>query len=158
LSALVVACDRSIVGLEGDQRVELSMHLLTYLFESSESSARLVRKLGKAVGAEDEQRDQADYEQVGWRQKTLEHGGKASGALPRIRAVTCQPLTEERDAVVLGEILGWEILVPIALIALLFGSSQIPKLARSLGQASSEFRKGSEAHDETGASERRDST
>ncbi len=49
---------------------------------------------------------------------------------------------------VLGEILGWEILVPLALIALLFGSSQIPKLARSLGQASHEFRKGVENHDE----------
>ena len=43
---------------------------------------------------------------------------------------------------VLGEIIGWEILVPIALIALLFGSSKIPQLARSIGQASHEFQKG----------------
>jgi sec-independent protein translocase protein TatA len=43
---------------------------------------------------------------------------------------------------VLGEILGWEILVPLALIALLFGSSKIPQLARSLGQAQHEFKKG----------------
>jgi sec-independent protein translocase protein TatA len=43
---------------------------------------------------------------------------------------------------VLGEIIGWEILVPLALIALLFGSSKIPQLARSLGQAQHEFKKG----------------
>lgn len=49
---------------------------------------------------------------------------------------------------VLGEILGWEILVPLALIALLFGSSKIPQLARSLGQASHEFRKGAEESDQ----------
>ncbi len=50
---------------------------------------------------------------------------------------------------VLGEIIGWEILVPLALIALLFGSSKIPQLARSLGQAQHEFKKGiTEGHDE----------
>ena len=43
---------------------------------------------------------------------------------------------------VLGEIIGWEFLLVLAVIALLFGSSQIPKLARSMGQASKEFRKG----------------
>ena len=43
---------------------------------------------------------------------------------------------------ILGEIIGWEILVPLALIALLFGSSKIPQLARSLGEASHEFHKG----------------
>jgi sec-independent protein translocase protein TatA len=45
---------------------------------------------------------------------------------------------------VLGEIVGWEFLLVIAVAALLFGSSQIPKLAKSLGQASKEFRKGLE--------------
>jgi sec-independent protein translocase protein TatA len=43
---------------------------------------------------------------------------------------------------VLGEIFGWEALVVVAIIALLFGSSQLPKLARSMGQAQKEFRKG----------------
>jgi len=43
---------------------------------------------------------------------------------------------------VLGEIIGWEFLLVLAVIALLFGSSQLPKLARSMGQASKEFRKG----------------
>ena len=45
---------------------------------------------------------------------------------------------------VLGEIVGWEFLLVIAVAALLFGSSQIPKLAKSIGQASKEFRKGLE--------------
>jgi sec-independent protein translocase protein TatA len=52
---------------------------------------------------------------------------------------------------VLGEIIGWEILVPLALIALLFGSSKIPQLARSLGQAQHEFKKGiDEGHRDEG--------
>ena len=45
---------------------------------------------------------------------------------------------------VLGEIVGWEFLLVIAVAALLFGSSKIPKLAKSMGQASKEFRKGLE--------------
>jgi sec-independent protein translocase protein TatA len=49
---------------------------------------------------------------------------------------------------VLGEIVGWEVLVPLALIALLFGSSKIPQLARSLGQAQNEFKKGAAGHHE----------
>lgn len=43
---------------------------------------------------------------------------------------------------VVGEILGWEFILVILLIALLFGGAQIPKLARSLGQAQREFKKG----------------
>jgi sec-independent protein translocase protein TatA len=43
---------------------------------------------------------------------------------------------------VLAEILGPDLLIILAIVALLFGSSQLPKLARSLGQASHEFRKG----------------
>ena len=42
----------------------------------------------------------------------------------------------------LGEIIGWELLVVIAVVALLFGSTQIPKVARSIGEASRELRKG----------------
>ena len=42
----------------------------------------------------------------------------------------------------IGEILGWEILVPLALIAILFGGSKIPELARSLGRAQNEFKRG----------------
>ena len=43
---------------------------------------------------------------------------------------------------VLAQIIGWELLLVLALVALLFGSSRLPKLARSVGQASKEFRKG----------------
>ena len=47
---------------------------------------------------------------------------------------------------ILGEIIGWEALLVLGLIALLFGSSQLPKLARSIGQASKELKRG--LHDE----------
>ena len=43
---------------------------------------------------------------------------------------------------VVAEIIGWEFLLVLAVIALLFGSSQIPKLARSVGRARNEFQKG----------------
>lgn len=43
---------------------------------------------------------------------------------------------------VVGEIFGWEALLVLLLIALLFGSSRLPGLARSLGEASREFKKG----------------
>ena len=45
-------------------------------------------------------------------------------------------------APVLGEIIGWEFLLVIGVIALLFGGSQLPKLARSMGSAKNEFEKG----------------
>ena len=48
---------------------------------------------------------------------------------------------------ILGEIIGWEALLVLGLIALLFGSSQLPKLARSIGQASRELNRG--LHDES---------
>ncbi|MGI9033222.1 MAG: twin-arginine translocase TatA/TatE family subunit [Acidimicrobiales bacterium] len=41
-----------------------------------------------------------------------------------------------------AEIIGPDLLIVVALIALLFGGSQLPKLARSLGSAKSEFEKG----------------
>ena len=43
---------------------------------------------------------------------------------------------------VIGEIIGWELLLVIAVVALLFGSTRLPKLARSLGSAKTEFEKG----------------
>ena len=38
--------------------------------------------------------------------------------------------------------MGPEWLIPLAVILVLFGGSQIPKLARSLGSAQREFKKG----------------
>ena len=40
-----------------------------------------------------------------------------------------------------------ELLIIFAVILLFFGGSQLPKLARSLGQAQREFRKGVTAND-----------
>ena len=38
----------------------------------------------------------------------------------------------------------WEILVIILVVAILFGAKKIPELARSLGKAKGEFKKGME--------------
>ena len=43
---------------------------------------------------------------------------------------------------ILAEILGPDMLIVVAIVALLFGGKQLPKLARSLGSAKSEFEKG----------------
>jgi sec-independent protein translocase protein TatA len=60
------------------------------------------------------------------------------------------PLSTHRRLVVFAEILGPDLLVIVVVIGLLFGSSQIPKLARSLGSAKREFEQGlASAHDES---------
>ncbi len=55
----------------------------------------------------------------------------------------------------LANIAGPDLFIVLAVVALLFGGSQLPKLARSLGSASHEFRKGvedgSQAEDKTAA-------
>ena len=43
---------------------------------------------------------------------------------------------------VLAEIIGPDILIILLIVALLFGAPRLPKLARSLGSAKSEFEKG----------------
>jgi sec-independent protein translocase protein TatA len=43
---------------------------------------------------------------------------------------------------VVGEIIGWELLLVIGVVVLLFGGSQIPKMARGLGSAKKEFEAG----------------
>lgn len=57
------------------------------------------------------------------------------------------------SAGVLAEIFGTDGLIVIAVIVvvLLFGGSQLPKLARGLGSASHEFKKGMEHGDPDGA-------
>src|SRR5260370_25404950 len=54
------------------------------------------------------------------------------------------PRTERgrRVELILAEILGPDMLIILAIVALLFGGKQLPKLARSLGSAKSEFEKG----------------
>ncbi len=41
-----------------------------------------------------------------------------------------------------------ELLIVLAVVLLLFGSTRLPKLAKSLGQASKEFKKGAEGEPE----------
>ena len=41
-----------------------------------------------------------------------------------------------------------ELLIILLVVILLFGGSQLPKLARSLGQAQKEFKKGTEGADD----------
>ena len=36
----------------------------------------------------------------------------------------------------------WQVLIIVALVAILFGAKKIPELARSLGKAKGEFKKG----------------
>jgi sec-independent protein translocase protein TatA len=43
---------------------------------------------------------------------------------------------------VVANIVGPDLLIVLAVLVLLFGGAKIPKLARSLGQASHEFKKG----------------
>jgi sec-independent protein translocase protein TatA len=42
----------------------------------------------------------------------------------------------------LASIAGPDLMIVVAVVVLLFGASQLPKLARSLGSASKEFRQG----------------
>jgi sec-independent protein translocase protein TatA len=48
---------------------------------------------------------------------------------------------------------GPEILIILAVIALLFGAKKIPELARSLGRSAGEFRKGLREGDESSDAE-----
>jgi len=59
---------------------------------------------------------------------------------------------------ILANIEGPDLLIILGIIVLLFGSSQLPKLPRSLGQASKEFNKGvsDEENDDAGGTEAKD--
>ncbi|MDQ6927289.1 MAG: twin-arginine translocase TatA/TatE family subunit [Actinomycetota bacterium] len=46
------------------------------------------------------------------------------------------------SSVLLAEIIGPDLLIVLVIVALLFGSTRLPKLARSLGSAKAEFEKG----------------
>ena len=52
---------------------------------------------------------------------------------------------------VLAEIIGWDMVIVLAIVALLFGGAKLPKLARSLGSAKGEFEKGLKEGDRTRA-------
>jgi sec-independent protein translocase protein TatA len=48
----------------------------------------------------------------------------------------------------MGRVSGWEWLIILAVLLLLFGARKLPELARSLGASAKEFRKGIEAGSE----------
>jgi sec-independent protein translocase protein TatA len=56
---------------------------------------------------------------------------------------------------VFANIAGPDLLIILGIVVLFFGSTQLPKLARSLGQASKEFKKGVDdgADEKPGAAE-----
>lgn len=49
---------------------------------------------------------------------------------------------------------GWEIILVVAVLFLLFGASRLPQLAKSLGQARNEFKKGLKEADAEEAEEK----
>ena len=59
---------------------------------------------------------------------------------------------------IVANIAGPDLLIIVGIVVLLFGSSQLPKLARSLGQVSKEFKKGvsDEDNDDAGGTEAKD--
>jgi sec-independent protein translocase protein TatA len=48
-----------------------------------------------------------------------------------------------------------ELLIVLAIALLLFGGAKLPKLARSMGEASREFRKGVDGHDAESPAEKK---
>ena len=48
---------------------------------------------------------------------------------------------------------GWELVIILGIIALLFGGAKLPKLARSLGSAKGEFEKGLKEGETQGSKE-----
>jgi sec-independent protein translocase protein TatA len=53
---------------------------------------------------------------------------------------------------------GWELVIILGIIALLFGGAKLPKLARSLGSAKSEFEKGLKEGETKGSKEPKSET
>jgi sec-independent protein translocase protein TatA len=53
---------------------------------------------------------------------------------------------------------GWELVIILGIIALLFGGAKLPKLARSLGSAKGEFEKGLKEGETKGSKESKSET
>jgi sec-independent protein translocase protein TatA len=64
---------------------------------------------------------------------------------------------EEAAVPVLANIIGPELLIVLAVVALLFGGSRLPHLARSLGSAKGEFERGLRDGSYEGESTKRES-
>jgi sec-independent protein translocase protein TatA len=67
--------------------------------------------------------------------------------------------TSEEKTVFFGEIFGPDLLIVVIVVAVLvFGGSAIPKLARNLGSAKSEFEKGLKEAKDAGTTKATDAT
>jgi sec-independent protein translocase protein TatA len=60
----------------------------------------------------------------------------------------------DKEITMIAEIFSPDILIVLVVIALLFGGSQLPKLARSLGSAKGEFEKGMKEGEQKSAAEK----
>jgi sec-independent protein translocase protein TatA len=140
----------------GDQVTELTVELLPQSLQFAHSMAGFACEFRQLVWSQDQKRDDRDNHPMQRGEHTIERHA-VSVELPLIiasstgstfRKYTSEPwlarCRSEGAAMtpVFGEIIGWEFLLVIAVIALLFGSTQLPKLARSLGSAKNEFEKG----------------
>jgi sec-independent protein translocase protein TatA len=57
-------------------------------------------------------------------------------------------MTHNKGFVMISEIIGPDLLIVLAVVLVLFGGSQLPKLARSLGSAKKEFERGLHDHND----------
>jgi sec-independent protein translocase protein TatA len=71
----------------------------------------------------------------------VQNGSKTPhpSAFPHSQSVT---QLDERECVMLENFQGWEIIIVLVIVLLLFGSTKLPDLARSIGASAKEFRKG----------------
>ena len=89
--------------------------------------------------------------------------GAAGTGLALTHGTSSPDPAQEGHLMVLAEIIGWDIVIVLAIIALLFGGAKLPKLSRSLGSAKGEFEKGlkegeSKASDTKGSGKTADSS
>jgi sec-independent protein translocase protein TatA len=59
-----------------------------------------------------------------------------------IRGIMQSRPGQSKESIVLKNFNGWEIVIVLVIILLLFGARKLPDLARSIGASAKEFRKG----------------
>ena len=61
------------------------------------------------------------------------------------------------NSILAGMIGGWELIVILLIVLLIFGGSKIPQLMKGLGQGISEFKKGMREGDQPATNDKKDS-